>query len=162
VTDLGKLASALGLRPEDWSVAPAMRPQANLRVTPSRLEEFRSTLESLRIDGRPILHRQRENGFLSLEFGHKNLHLVKEPFVTLDGRVRDPGELGLGIVEIEDKSGATAYHVPNGALLVYDPTARAAPSAERTQVSTLELAPTILRNFALPIPGYMRQPAGML
>lgn len=58
---------------------------------------------------------------------------------------------------IDGGSGSTAYHVPNGFLLVYEPRPAAAGQRRpRPQISILELAPAILANCGAPVPACMR------
>ncbi|HEX4145200.1 MAG TPA: hypothetical protein VHY91_16960 [Pirellulales bacterium] len=157
VTDVQRFMTALGLESTDWRRAPAMVPQFNVTITRGdRVAAFRKALDSVLIDGHPLRHREAEGNFFSIDFGHPNLHLVP-PVAVCQGRHVSFAEMGLQAVPIDDKSGATAYHVPQGSLLIYDPLRRAA-KAGRTQVSTLEIAPTLLRNYAVPVPAYMRAP----
>ena len=58
-------------------------------------------------------------------------------------------------VEIEDRSGTTAYHVPEGILAVYDPRGTAARAADRPRISTLEIAPALLTSCGVAPPSYM-------
>ena len=159
VTDLARFTQAIGLAAEDWSLMPAMLPQVNLRVSERKLAAFRATIDTLAIDGIPLSYRESENGFFSLDFGHHNL--PPDTPISLHGKGVDFGTLGLTNVEIKDKSGTTAYHIPSGSLIVYDPADRSPRSPGRPQVSTLELAPTLLRNFGVPIPPYMKRPASV-
>jgi hypothetical protein len=64
-------------------------------------------------------------------------------------------ELGIDPVVIEDRTGSSAYHIPNGTLLIYDPANRS-PKPGYTQISTEDIAPTILQNYSVPVSGYMR------
>jgi hypothetical protein len=57
-------------------------------------------------------------------------------------------EVGLENRTIEDQTRQTAYHVPEGCLFVYDPQARNVDST-RTTISTIDIAPTILRKLAI-------------
>ena len=66
--------------------------------------------------------------------------------------------LGLETVEIEDRSGTTAYHVPEGILAIYDPARPPAAAAGRPEVSVLEVAPTILQTLGVDPPAYMTRP----
>ena len=73
----------------------------------------------------------------------------------------EPGplaSLGLETVEIEDRSGTTAYHVPEGILAVYDPTRPPPANSTRPEVSVLEVAPTLLQTLGVGPPSYMTRP----
>jgi hypothetical protein len=159
VTDGVRLMAALGFAASEWEVRPAMLPQFNVAVAPERQKELVERLTRLRIAGMPLSYRVA-NGFVSLDFGHDNL----EPGATaeLDAVVLPFAALGLSNVEIEDKSGTSAYHIPEGCLLIYDPRREMGGSRAREQVSTLEITPTILRNFGVERPSYMRAPSALL
>jgi hypothetical protein len=158
-TDVERLAAGLGASADAWSRMPSMRPQVNLRVSEREVAAFRASLSGLSIDGVPVVFRESEKGFFSIDFGQENLHLKPEARATLHGRPVAFEALGLSNIEIEDKSGTTAYHVPQGALIIYDPADHTPRGAVRPQVSTLELAPSLLQGFGVPVPAYMRRPA---
>jgi hypothetical protein len=157
LVDPAKFTAGMGLEPSDWTPRPAMLPQWNVLITPSKVDEFRRSLGRLVIDGKALEFREAQGGFFSLDFGQVNLY-DRGDAVQLDGRTRDPQDLGLQNVKIEDKSGASAYHIPQGSLLVYDPDHRDPKQKGRPQVSTKEIAPTILNNYSAPIPDYMAKP----
>lgn len=158
-TDVPKLMAALGLEPAEWERRPAMLPQCNVFVRAGKVAHAREQLSSIWIDGGPLSFREAGDGFFSIDFGQKNLY-DKPQHATVGGRAVPFADLGLTNVEIEDKSGANAYHIPEGCLLIYDPRERSAKDA-RPQVSTLEIAPTVLRNFDVPVPDYMRSPVAL-
>lgn len=156
VVDLGRLMSALGVPPERWRKMPAMLPQYNVFVDASLQQGFEETLRTLEVDGKPLSWRKSASGFYSLDFGHSNAYLRDIP-PRLHGEASSLQDLGLDNVKIEDRSGTTAYHIPQGALFVYDPTDRSEKHGRPT-VSSLEIAPTILSHFGVPIPSYMKAP----
>lgn len=158
LVDPVKFTTALGLNSSDWESRPAMLPQWNVVVRPGKLAQFLEGLAKLHIEGEPIGYREAANGFISVDFGHANLHEQTDA-IQFDGNVVSPQSLGLQHTEIEDKSSTTAYHIPQGSLFVYD--GKEPKHKGRPQVSTTEIAPTILRNYAVPVPGYMRQPASI-
>jgi len=95
-----------------------------------------------------------EHGFFSLEFGQANLH-DRPDAVTIAGEVRAIASLGLETVEIEDRSGTTAYHVPEAVLAIYDP---AGPPAVRQRFTPRGLRP---RGRAGTPADTWRRPAGL-
>ena len=107
--------------------------------------------------GQPLHFKRSDNGFFSLDFGQPNLH-DRPDAVTIAGEARPIASLGLEIVEIEDRSGTTAYHVPEGILAVYDPARRPAVNGARPEVSVLEVAPTLLQTLGVERPAYMARP----
>ena len=156
IKDLAKFMEVLGFDANQWSQRPAMLPQWNLFVSPGGETRFREAMGKLQVDGKPVNFRERERGFFSIDMGHKNLYKGPQTAV-FDGQPIAFADLGLHNVEIEDKSDANAYHIPQGCLIIYDPK-NAAPKPVRPDISTLELAPAILKNFAVRIPEYMSAP----
>lgn len=152
LTDVPRFMAALGLDRSDWQPRPAMAPEVSVRVVAGRREEFRARLRELRIAGKPLQFAEREAGFFCLALGQPDL---RPPVpVELEGRVLGLEELGLENVAIEDDS--EAYHVPQGLLLIYDPRERPR-SGDRPSVSTLEIAPAILRSLGVEPPAYMEE-----
>jgi hypothetical protein len=152
--DPRKFMAALGVRPDEWEARPAMFPQCNVVVGEPKIAVFRTALSNLLIDGKPTDFREAENGFFSLDFGQEDLQ-GRDDFVQLRGNRVSPGELGLKAVQIEDQTAASAFHIPNGTLLIYDPRDRS-EKADFTQISTLDIAPVLLQNFSVPVPEYMQ------
>jgi hypothetical protein len=157
-TDVPRFMSLLGIDASHWQRAPAMVPQLNVTIAGNdHAATFRKALAGFLVNGQPLRYREAEGNFFSIDFGHPNLHLAP-PVVAYEGRTVAFAEAGLQTVAIDDKSGSTAYHVPQGSLLIYDPLRRGAKRG-RTQISTLDIAPTLLQNYAVPVPSYMRNPA---
>lgn len=145
--------AAMGLEKEQWEERPAMRPQTNIRVNGEQVSQFRGKLESLRIEGNRIRYRESGGGFFSIDIG--NPWRKDEPLVgELAGRAIALSDLGIELVEIDDKANTSAYHIPQGTLLIYDPLEKSTKPGY-TQINSKELAPTILRNYGVLAPGYM-------
>jgi hypothetical protein len=80
--------------------------------------------------------------------------------VQVGERVLSFEALGLSNTPIEDMSGPSAYHIPQGCLVIYDPQDRARKIG-CAEISTCELAPTLLEHFGAPRPDYMRKPVAL-
>jgi len=158
-TDLSRLMAALGLHDDDWIQRPAMAPDVSVFVAPHALDRFRASVRELCVAGEPVRCDERERGFASLVFGQVNLDESERP-VRLRGRPVELAEVGLANVEIQEGAGSTAYHVPEGHLLVYEP--GAAPDPRRTPVSTLEIAPFALSSLGVEPPAWMRRDGALL
>ena len=159
ITDLEQFMARMGLQPHQWQQRPAMLPQTNVMVVEHGVDDFRERLESLRVHGEPVYFREAAEGFFSIVLGQPNLY-EQPPVASLAGNDVPFAELGLENVEIQDKSGTTAYHIPQGCLFVYDPL-RAGVAEHLPQISTLDIAPAILKNYAVPLPPYMKRPASI-
>lgn len=124
--DVEKFMAALGV--QRWERRPAMDPDVSLYV--ENAEEFEQALKTLSIAGSPVQYERGEGGFFSLSFGHEDL--------PDDSRF---AELGLVNESIEDAAATTAYHIPQGALLLWS----AGPLPDVPDaLSTTEVAPRIL------------------
>jgi len=75
----------------------------------------------------------------------------------LNGKSLSLEDSGMENVVIEDKSSATAYHIPEGHCYIYHP-GMSSSAVHKEQVSTRELLPTLLENFGVPIPEYAVKP----
>lgn len=160
VTDPERLFRAMGLGTSDWERVPAMLPRINFRVASGKAETVAAWLAKFEVEGNALTVRRKPEGFFSLQFGHENLY--DGPQMARVGERAIPfAELGLENVEIEDKSNSSAYHIPEGALLIYEPEAAAPRQASRVQVSSLDLAPALLETLGIPKPAYMRRATGL-
>jgi hypothetical protein len=157
ITNLPKFMRALSVESGQWSQRPAMAPDTCVVVEATRAAAFQAALESVCIDGRPIDVVAKDNGFFQIRLGQTSA-AGQSPGVVLTGQARSLSDLGLSNVDIDDRAGCTAYHVPQGSLLIFDPRADAKPQP-RTQISTLDVAPFILSYFGASVPGHMQRPA---
>ncbi|MEO6956536.1 MAG: hypothetical protein ABI137_07325 [Antricoccus sp.] len=157
LNDVAAFAAALGL-PHDhgWEIRPAMLPQRNVRIDQQYVEQFEAGLRSITIGANPLTYK-RDGEFFSVDFGQANLHNQPDA-LQVHGQTRSLSDYGLQIVEIEDRSDTTAYHIPQGILCVFDPQDLTAKSVTRPEVSVLQIAPTLLEYFALTPPEYMQRP----
>ena len=137
----------------DWNTRPAMAPQSNFQVN-SKADDLERALGDIKIAGNKIDFRRVDGAFFSLDFGQKNIR-EEDRIVVINDTAHSFEDAGLDNVEITDKSGCSAYHIPQGSMLVYDPT-YSRQSDERISVSTTQLAPTILSQLDVSVPKYMK------
>ena len=155
-----KFMTCLGLEITEWERKPSMLPDYNFSVSEAKADNFSDNLKSLSINGAEVNWVNRSGNFFRISLGHADLDEESQP-MQLGGRHVALESMGLENTRIEDESGTTAYHVPNGILLIYDPKTTVPSNGERPQVSTLEIAPTILKNYAVPRPSYMNPPVSI-
>nr|MBK9652819.1 hypothetical protein [Bacteroidota bacterium] len=93
-----------------------------------------------------------ENGFFAVDLGQKNL---KEKVIQFDGTNYSFEETGFENMEIDDHSGSTAYHIPEGTLVIYDPQDKSIKK-EISQIPSTALVPSIVKNFDIPMPAYLK------
>ncbi len=144
--------NALGIQSDEYTSVPSMFPQFNVRINPERVNDFKNKLEKIVIGNEPTTFRLQENGFFAIDFGQKN---VSKAFAVVDGVQIPFKELGLYNLIIEDKADSTAYHIPEGTCLIYDPQLKPQTQEIKSVLSTA-IVPNILQNFNIPIPPYMK------
>jgi hypothetical protein len=150
--DFGKWMEWLGLKQDEWEPRFAMHPQYNMQIVKEeKIKEICDKLDQLYINGKPISYREKE-GFFSLDLGHKNL---PDDFAVFKGEKVPFQTLGLTNEPIDDHTGSTAYHIPEGSLLIYDPQETSVKNSRVSGISTTAVAPSILQNFKLEVPAYM-------
>jgi hypothetical protein len=153
VTNGKKFMDNFGLGAGSYELRPSMVPQFNVQVHVDKRKEFEEKLATLRINGQTIHCRQKSEGFYSLDIGFANLDESKIT-IELMGQNIPLEHSGLENVKIQDRCGATAYHIPQGSLLIYSP-ASGKGNKDTAAVSTTDIAPALLRNFNVPVPAYM-------
>lgn len=153
--NLPGFAAAMGLAEGDYEQRPAMEPAVNIVVAPDKVDAFRGKLETLQIEDKPAHFVERSGGFFNLVFGQCDLDDMA-PLATLEGRAVRPRDIGLAAVPVEDGADGTAFHIPNGVFFIYDPE-KPSESQERARVTTLEVAPALLRSFGIDPPAYMKE-----
>lgn len=161
ITDLARFMAALGVGEGEWSQRPAMAPEVSLFVVEHRVDALRSALAQLRVGGQPFHFSERERGFFMISAGHPNLPAgVRDAHVG--ARAIPLQELGLENVPIEDHSTSSAYHVPEGHLLIYAPDRLRTTPAGRPRVRSIDIAPAILTALGVVPPPGMRGDAAVL
>jgi hypothetical protein len=154
VTDGAAFMSRLGVPRDSWAPRPAMVPQFNVQVSATLAGSLENRLKTLLVNGEAIPFVHKSDGFFSVGLGQPNLASIS---ITLGGAPVSLSELGWANVEIQDKSGSTAYHIPQGSLLRYHRTM--APSGHVSKISTLDVFPHVLANFGIKAPAYANAPA---
>ena len=151
------LMSAAGIGKDEWSKRPAMDPTVSIVVDEDKAPHFEEFLKELVISGKPARYSARERGFFDLHFGQSDFD-PSINHIQLRGEEVSLKSLGLEIVEVEDEAGSTAYHCPEGILLIFDHQDRSPKSPHRERVDSTDIAPNLLEHFNLDIPAYMNRP----
>lgn len=156
LTKPAKFMQALQMPDNAWEFKPAMVPQCNFKVNLENRNYFIDQLRAILIDGKPLAFSEREPGFFRLDLGQTD-GVERISHIHFHGQPIALQEAGFEHLRVEDKVGVTAYHIPQGCLLIYDPEDLSRKnSSQRHQISTLDIAPALLANFNIPIPGYMK------
>lgn len=154
LTDLEKFMAKFGFAPNEFERRPTMLPRLTVRIPEERVVEFENATSAITVGGRSRVKCEH--------LGH-GVFAIKPPiirdrsidFCTLDGEQLPLRVLGFEFVEIDDQSGQTAYHIPEGMMLTWDPSNPATDGVVR-DMATIDVAPMILDNFGIRRPDYMR------
>ena len=165
VTDLAKFMDFIGVARTDWREANAMVPVISLEINPERAQAVIKTLSTLEVMGARAIEDERPIAPLSYNLcDGKSLHLyfrfegqAPDGEVRVGNRAVPYKEAGFGFFIHEDNVGCSAYHIPEGFMMVYDPAKKPLGAGLRNQISTLDIAPAFLRHFGVAPPAYMRQ-----
>lgn len=134
-----------------------MFPCYGVTIMPGYVEQFCERLASLRILEKPIRAVHHDAGYTLFEFDYRNYCGPEN--AQIDTGVVSFAELGIRRVEDEEGAYLSGEHQPEGILLIYDQLHPEGGCEGRVQVSVLDIAPTVLRHFGVPLPAYMTPPA---
>lgn len=163
--DLSAFMSHFGFSSTDYDRRPAMLPRIVVKISDStRVEEFDAKTNNIEL-------ADAERGQLALGEGTQirvehlgdGVFMIRTPVIqnytgtecVIESERRALTDLGLRNSTIEDESGQTAYHIPEGLLLVHDPASRSSEPGYKN-ISSLDIAPMALRTLGLQPPTYMR------
>ena len=155
VTNGKKFMDNFKLGSDAYELKPSMVPQFNVQIHVNKRKEFEQKIETFRVNGNRVNYRQKAEGFYSIDIGFANLNEA-DIRIELMGQLIPLAHSGMENVRIQDRCGATAYHIPQGSLLIYAP-AKGLNGQEVTNISTSDIAPTVLRNFDVKVPDYMNR-----
>jgi hypothetical protein len=154
INNISRFMAGMGLSQDEWEKRPAMSPQYIVQVCDKKCDLFVQALGAITVNGRSIDVNQLGSGVFRLELSISNARSVQ---VVVNGQTIDPHAFGFQNLQLQDAAGANAYHIPNGMLMIYDPSNPVSqPGRALDRISTLEIAPSILKNFGISRPSYMR------
>jgi len=165
IVDLDQFMTRMGLSRADWTERHAMVPCVSVAVDTAKADAFEERLRSISYEGQSMTLEKREVPPLSYDRLGETFHLFVY-FERYAGQstaefagVPVPFELlGWGFYRHQDNIDCSARHTPHGLLLAYDPVVRRVKASYRAPISTLDIAPTLLDYFGVPVPNYMHSP----
>ena len=154
ITNVRKLMTYIGLTRNDYDTKLAMAPRVVVTPLNEAYEKALERLKRININGSPVAIHRTQSGDIRFD-----TFLINQPSIEImDGnKIVSPSEIGIENVNLQDASGSYAYHIPEGILMHYDPSNINQNKKQNTwtSVSTLDLAPSLLRKFGLKRPSYM-------
>ena len=170
IVDVDRLMAFLGFEPHQYRTANAMAPCISIDLEPEIAQDFEEKLLRTRImDAEPV-RDEREIAPLSFDIKNgRSAHLYfyfegqrPEGEITVGNRMAPLEEAGIGFFIHEDNVACSAHHIPEGVLAIYDPSTDGAKMNGAGKISTLDIAPALLRNFGADVPDYMKADAGLV
>ena len=148
------LMNAFGIAAGGWQQKSVMSPQYVFKLeNDESLNKFTMGISALRVKGEEIRTFMVGERSVQVHFGQPDFDPNKHS-ITLYGEQIHIHDLGLKIVRIQDETDSYAYHVPEGVLLIFNGSDY--PSMRPT-ILTTQIAPSILRHFAIEPPAYMHK-----
>ena len=154
IADNTKFMSMLGVNDSSkYKVMPAMVPQFNFVIGENYIEQFEANLKKLTINGETVPYRKKDDNYFSVDFIFLNLKTIN---ISVDNTHFSLEDSGLKNLTIDDKSSATAYHIPEGHLFSYHPKNKTS-SFIKEQLPTCDILPILMNNFGINIKDYMNK-----
>lgn len=153
ITNVKKLLRYLNISDDDWEPRLSMAPLIVIKPKSTSVNRKLSQLKNISINGKNI------NTFLT-STGDIRLSLKLTEVDNLDiqdsGKTINSNAIGVEVINLQDASGAYAYHIPDGILMHYGPKNKVNHSDDEwTKISVLDFAPSIINSFGGISPNYM-------
>ena len=162
ISDLQKFLAVAGVPADTWVRRPAMHPHYSFEVRPEHAAAFEAGLQRMT---QALSRMTADKDYTDISYERRGdfFHLALDVYNLDAGRARLPlgdgflplADAGLGLMETDFQQGCTGYHVPEGVLLVYG--VGFAPK-NMGEMSTCDIAPSILAMMDIARPGHMRKP----
>jgi hypothetical protein len=154
IVDNKKFMGMLGLQSSnEYQVMPAMVPQFNFTIVEDKTTLFEENLKKLSINGNIVPYRKKDKNYFSIDLIYLNLQKVN---INAGNTSFSIEESGLKNITIDDKSSATAYHIPEGHLFSYHPKNKVS-NFTAEQLPTCDIVPIIMNNYGISKKDYMNK-----
>jgi len=114
ISDTNKLLEFIGLNPKNYEIMPAMFPRWTFKGSKNEILKLTNSLNSLLIDDSPI-ETMSDEFTVTVKIECFN----KIPIIKYNENIIDFKEIGFESLKIKDGSGSSAYHIPEGMLLIF-------------------------------------------
>lgn len=116
IEDFAKFLSFFSLEPNNYSIKPTMMPRFTFETTSEKdLKLLEDNIKNLKINNKKFEYMILGNS-LTIRLMHWNYN----PLISFKNKeIRLIENLGLKMIKIEDNSGTSAYHTPEGCLMIY-------------------------------------------
>lgn len=159
ITNVGRLMDFLGIRRDEWSPSLAMQPQVVVRCKSQASINLLKGVSKISVNSKFTEVKSIGDQHFKIQLG-PNLANQESLSVKMNGETTDPELLGISLVHLQDAAGANAYHVPEGVLITYRHPVNADTETSKAggwnKISTTDVAPSLLANFGVDRPSYMK------
>lgn len=155
ITNIRKLLRYIGISDDEWEPRLSMAPIVMVKPLSDNFIDKIKRLHRISVNGTRIDYQVTSSNEVRFATELYN----QEELVVIDGNTLIDGrQIGIENIDLQDASGAYAYHIPEGTLLRFDPRSLKSntPQTVWTEVSTLDFAPALLAKFNINAPSYMK------
>ena len=156
IFDMKLFLESLNLNPDNYKEKPAMQPDICIQCNKNNdLKKLLKAINTIR-DNRnnQILTKRYESKDKVVNLSIKITEdLLKEKIIKINNQIKTPKNVG---IKFFSRDPGTAYHTPQGILIMYGPEASQF-SMQEDLLDTTKIAPMILKIFGIKIPEYMKK-----
>jgi hypothetical protein len=157
IKNLDKLFASFGIERNEYKQVLAMAPDISAHLqTDHAVGRVRTIMPALvkALGGEWDID---DKGMLHAHVAFEDTPETPLADVMIGNRQYAITDIGFEFVADQDRVAVTAYHTPEGILMTWKPSDTADNNWIRSSVSSLDVAPAILRDHGVPLPDYMRQ-----
>ena len=153
ITNVKKLLRYLNISDDEWEPRLSMAPLVVIKPKSTSVNKKLAHLKNISINGKNINTFVTSSGDVRLSL---KLTEVDNLNIQDSGKTINSNAIGVEIINLQDASGAYAYHIPDGILMHYASKNKVNHSnTEWTKISVLDFAPSIINSFGGVSPNYM-------
>ena len=158
IKDINKLLKILNLDTEDYKLLPAMFPDFCIKAANEKaLNLIRKSIKKLKdINNKFVLTERYPPVGMQL-----NLFLKSTKSIYVEKKLKIKNQIfsldSLGFELIKRDIG-TGYHIPQGTCIIYGPNQNKFKRYSNKVIDTKKICPTLLSEYDLEVPEYMKSP----
>jgi hypothetical protein len=151
-----KFMNKLLLNSEEWTRRRVMLPRFAVLINETKAEIVRQRAQTIKVAGQKVKHEERDGNFHMFHFGMENVP-DEDAYIEIGNQKFTLEEAGLENTTIEDQSGSSGYHIPEGMWISYNSN-NSKGLRLNEQVDTREIVPSILERHDINKLHYMKKP----
>jgi hypothetical protein len=154
ITDIQKLLRYIKISDFDWEKRLSMAPRVVIKPKSKDIIKKLKRLSDISINEKKISYFITSSGDIRLDI---DLTDINKLIVKDNNKIISNYDIGVNLVNLQDSSGAYAYHVPEGILVHYQPGKKCKIKTKNIwkKISVLDFAPSLIKSFKGTIPQHM-------